>query len=164
MRIGQGYDVHKLLKSGGALVLGGVHIPFDYGLVGHSDADVAVHALIDAILGALGLGDIGLIFPDNSDEYLGISSLLLLERVRDMMISKGYSVGNADITIVAQLPKIMPFAYEMRSNIAKALRTDITRISVKATTEEGLGFTGRGEGIAAHAVVLLEEKNESEQS
>lgn len=158
MRIGHGYDVHRLLKGVPGLVLCGVEIPFDYGLSGHSDADVAVHALMDALLGALALGDIGLYFPDTAPEYEGISSILLLKRVMELVRGKGYRIGNADITVIAQRPRLAPYITEMRARVARAMDTGIENVSVKATTEEGLGFTGTGDGIAAHAVVLLEKE------
>ncbi len=156
MRIGQGYDVHRFLE-GRELILGGVSIPHQMGLDGHSDADVAVHALMDALLGAAALGDIGLHFPPGDPEYKGISSLRLLGKVKELLEKSGYKIGNADITIVAQQPKMLPYIPAMRANIAQVLSTDIKNISIKATTEEGLGFTGACLGIAAHAVVLIEE-------
>jgi 2-C-methyl-D-erythritol 2,4-cyclodiphosphate synthase len=154
MRIGHGYDVHRLVPER-PLILGGVHIPFSLGLDGHSDADVLVHALMDALLGAAALGDIGKLFPDNDDRYLNADSIVLLEHVIQLITSKGFSLENADCTILAQKPKLAPYIYDMRQKIAAAAGTDISCISVKATTEEGLGFTGEGKGIAAHAVVLL---------
>ena len=157
MRIGHGYDVHRFIE-GRELILGGVNIPFQMGLDGHSDADVAVHSLMDALLGAAALGDIGLHFPPGDPEYKGISSLKLLGRVNELLDKSGYKIGNADITIVAQQPKMLPYIQTMRENIAQVLGTDIKNISIKATTEEGLGFTGACLGIAAHAVALLEEK------
>lgn len=157
MRIGHGYDVHRLVE-GRKLILGGVHIPYELGLDGHSDADVALHALMDALLGAAALGDIGLHFPPNDPEYEGISSMKLLVYVRELLEKAGFRLGNADVTIVAQRPKLLGYIPEMRENIARALETDVKNISVKATTEEGLGFTGTGLGIAAHAVALIEEK------
>ncbi len=153
-RIGQGYDVHRLVK-GRRLILGGVEIPHDSGLYGHSDADVLTHALIDALLGAAALGDIGKLFPDTSAEYKDISSILLLKRVIGRIHDLGYIVGNADMTILAQRPKLAGYIDSMRENIARALCTDVSNVSVKATTEEGMGFTGSGEGMAAQAVVLL---------
>ena len=156
MRIGHGYDVHRL-AAGRRLVLGGVEIPYELGLLGHSDADVLTHALMDALLGAAGLWDIGHAFPDTDPAYEGISSLLLLERVMEMLRGNGYKVSNADVTVLAQRPKLAPYIPEMREKLAEILRVDTGRINVKATTEEGLGFTGAGEGIAAHAVALLEE-------
>ena len=155
MRIGHGYDVHRLVE-GRPLILCGVEIPHEKGLDGHSDADVAVHALMDALLGAAALGDIGLLFPDNDDSYFNISSLVLLEKVRDVLQEKGYSLVNADITIIAQAPKLRPYIEMMREIIASVLETEVDRISVKATTEEHLGFTGEKLGIAAHAVCLIE--------
>ena len=156
MRIGHGYDVHRIVE-GRRLILCGVHIPWEKGLLGHSDADVAVHALMDAILGAAALGDIGHLFPDTDPAYAGADSILLLEEVCRRASEAGFRFGNGDITILAQRPKLAPYIGEMRERLAEALRTETARVSVKATTEEGLGFTGSGEGIAAHAVVLLEE-------
>ena len=155
MRIGHGYDVHRLVE-GRALVLGGVTIPWEKGLLGHSDADVLLHAIMDAMLGAAALGDIGRSFPDNDERYLGANSLELLKEVNAMILRAGFRLVNADCTVIAQRPKLMPYIGEMRENIAGAVGTDISEISVKATTEEGLGFSGEGLGIAAHAVVLLE--------
>lgn len=154
MRIGHGYDVHRLVE-GRRLILGGVDIPFEKGLLGHSDADVLVHALMDAMLGALALGDIGKLFPDTAPEYEGADSLKLLRRVNEIITDKGYCLGNADCTIVAQRPKLAGYIPAMRENIARVLDADLSKISVKATTEERLGFTGEGLGIAAQAVVLL---------
>ncbi|MEA4972615.1 MAG: 2-C-methyl-D-erythritol 2,4-cyclodiphosphate synthase [Candidatus Metalachnospira sp.] len=156
MRIGQGYDVHKLTE-GRKLILGGVEIPYEKGLMGHSDADVLVHAIMDALLGAAALGDIGKHFPDSSDEYINISSLFLLKKVYLLLKDNGYNTINIDATIVAQKPKLASYLEKMRENIACELETDIYNISIKATTEEGLGFTGNGEGIAAQAVCLLEK-------
>ncbi len=156
MRIGHGYDVHRLTE-GRKLILGGVDIPYEKGLLGHSDADVLVHALMDAMLGALALGDIGKLFPDNDPAYEGADSIELLKKVAKRIQAQDFALSNADCTIIAQRPKLAPFIDEMRENIAKAIGVDISRISVKATTEEHLGFTGEGLGIAAHAVVLLEE-------
>ncbi len=156
MRIGHGYDVHKLTQ-GRKLILGGVDIPHEKGLDGHSDADVLVHAIMDALLGAAALGDIGRWFPDNDDAYLGISSLVLLRRVAQAIREKGYTVSNIDATVLAQRPKLMHHIPAMRSNIAKILELDEDRVNIKATTEERLGFTGAELGIAAHAVCLLEE-------
>ena len=156
-RIGHGYDVHKLV-AGRKLILGGVEIPHETGLLGHSDADVVLHALMDALLGAAALGDIGKHFPDTDDAYKGISSLELLGRVKALLEKDGYSLANADMTVIAQAPKLAPYMSGMRSNIAKMLDVPEGCINVKATTEEHLGFTGRGEGIAAHAVVLLKGK------
>ena len=154
MRIGHGYDVHRLVQ-GRRLILCGVEVPYTLGLDGHSDADVAVHALMDAILGAAALGDIGRHFPDTDPAYSGADSIELLGKVMEMIPS--YRVGNADVTILAQRPKLMPFLPQMVRNLAAAMRVAPEQVNVKATTEEGLGFTGSGEGIAAHAVVLLEE-------
>ena len=155
MRIGHGYDVHRLVE-GRSLILGGVRIPFEKGLDGHSDADVLTHAVMDALLGAAAMGDIGKLFPDTDDRYLGADSIALLREVDRRLTEAGYRLGNLDATIIAQRPKLAPYIAQMRRNIADALRTDIGNISVKATTEERLGFTGSGEGIAAHAVCLLE--------
>ena len=155
MRIGHGYDVHRLVP-GRKLILGGVDIPFEKGLDGHSDADVLVHAVMDALLGAAALGDIGKLFPDNDDAYLGADSLELLRKVRDVLRENGWRFGNLDATVIAQRPKLAPYIDTMRSKIADALQTDVSNVSVKATTEEKLGFTGSGEGIAAHAVCLIE--------
>ena len=155
MRIGHGYDVHRLV-AGRKLILGGVEVPFEKGLDGHSDADVLVHAVMDAMLGAAALGDIGKLFPDNDDAYLGADSMELLKKVRDVLRAYGWRLGNLDATVIAQRPKLAPFIDTMRSNIAGMLETDVSNISVKATTEERLGFTGSGEGIAAHAVCLIE--------
>ena len=156
MRIGHGYDVHRI-TDGRKLILCGVTIPWDRGLLGHSDADVAVHALMDALLGAAALGDIGQLFPDTDPAYAGADSVRLLRNVADRIEKAGYSFSNGDITILAQRPKLAPYIPQMRENLAAALGVEPGRVSVKATTEEGLGFTGSGEGIAAHAVVLLEE-------
>ena len=155
MRIGMGYDVHKLVE-GRKLILGGVEIPYEKGLLGHSDADVLLHAVMDAMLGAAALGDIGKHFPDTDPEFEGISSLKLLKRAAATVRKNGYTVDNIDATIIAQRPKMAPYIEQMRHNIAKALGTDVENINVKATTEEGLGFTGSGEGISANAVCLLE--------
>ena len=154
MRVGHGYDVHRLVE-GRKLILGGVEIPWEKGLLGHSDADVLVHAVMDALLGAAGLWDIGHAFPDNDPAYAGIDSMLLLARARDMLTEKGYTVGNVDATILAQRPKLAGHIPQMRRNIAQVLGVEEDCINVKATTEEGLGFTGSGEGMAAHAVALL---------
>ena len=154
-RFGMGYDVHQLTE-GRKLIIGGVDIPFEKGLLGHSDADVLLHAIADALLGAAALGDIGKHFPDTDDRYKGISSILLLEHVGKLLADKGYKVGNVDATIVAQRPKMLPHIPQMRENIAKALETDLDRINVKATTEEHLGFTGNGQGISAYAVAGIE--------
>lgn len=157
MRIGHGYDVHRLVE-GRRLILGGVEIPYEKGLLGHSDADVLLHALMDAMLGAAALGDIGRHFPDSDARYAGADSMLLLREVGRLLDGAGYVLVNADCTILAQRPKLAPYIAQMRSGIAAALGTDTDAISVKATTEEGLGFTGDGSGIAAHAVVLIERK------
>ena len=155
MRIGHGYDVHRLVE-GRRLILGGVEIPYEKGLLGHSDADVLTHAVMDALLGAAALGDIGHLFPDNDDAFLGADSIDLLRRVCAVIAQHGYTVGNVDCTVLAQRPKLAPYILQMRQRLAEALGVDISRVSVKATTEEGLGFTGEGLGIAAHAVALLE--------
>ena len=155
MRIGHGYDVHRLV-SGRALILGGVTIPYEKGLDGHSDADVLVHAVMDALLGAAAMGDIGKLFPDSDDRYLGADSMELLREVSRRLAEAGYRLGNLDVTVIAQRPKLAPYINQMRQNLAAALRTELQNVSVKATTEEHLGFTGSGEGIAAHAVCLLE--------
>lgn len=155
IRIGHGYDVHRLAK-GRRLILGGVDIPFEKGLLGHSDADVLVHAVMDAMLGALALGDIGKLFPDTSPDYKDADSIALLKRVAEIISEKGCSVGNIDCTVIMQSPKLSSYTDRMRENIAAALECEISRISVKATTEERLGFTGSGEGAAAHAICLLE--------
>ncbi len=156
MRIGHGYDVHKLVE-GRKLILAGVEIPHEKGLLGHSDADVLTHALMDALLGACALGDIGHLFPDDDPAYKGANSLELLNEVAQLLKKKGFLVGNMDVTVVAQAPRIAPFVPAMRQNLAKALGLPLERVSVKATTEEHMGFTGRGEGISAHAVCLVEE-------
>ena len=150
IRVGIGYDVHKLCKNR-KLIIGGVDIPFDFGLLGHSDADVLIHAIIDALLGACGLGDIGEIFPDSDMSYKGISSMVLLKNIKNIC-----DIINIDSVIIAQEPKLAPFRKQMIKNIADTLEIDESRINIKATTEEGLGFTGRKEGIAAHAVVLVQ--------
>ncbi|MCR5453270.1 MAG: 2-C-methyl-D-erythritol 2,4-cyclodiphosphate synthase [Lachnospiraceae bacterium] len=157
MRVGMGYDVHRLTE-GRKLVLGGVEIPYEKGLLGHSDADVLLHAIMDALLGAAAFGDIGALFPDTDDNYKGVSSRLLLKEVAGLIDGGGFEIGNIDATIIAQAPKMRPFIDEMRENIAKDLGVDISRISVKATTEEGLGFTGNGDGISVSAVALINEK------
>ena len=157
MRIGHGYDVHRFAPER-KLILGGVEIEHEMGLLGHSDADVLTHALMDAMLGAAALGDIGLHFPDNDDSFKGISSILLLKKVKEIVENKGYKLGNADITVVAQAPKLRPYIDAMVKTLAEALGCEEDRINVKATTEEKLGFTGRKEGISTHAVVLLENK------
>ena len=156
MRIGHGYDVHRFAPYR-RLVLCGETVPYELGLLGHSDADVAVHALMDAILGAAALGDIGRLFPDSDPQYEGADSMLLLDKVVELVSEKGFSVSNADITIIAQKPKLAPYIGRMRDNVAKRLGVSANRVNVKATTEEGLGFTGSLEGISAHAVVLLNE-------
>lgn len=154
-RFGMGYDVHQLVE-GRRLIIGGVEIPFEKGLLGHSDADVLLHAIADALLGAAALGDIGKHFPDTDEQYRGISSIILLEHVGRLLQDKGYTVGNVDATIVAQCPKMLPHIDKMRENIAKALKTDLDRINIKATTEEHLGFTGAGQGISSYAVAGIE--------
>lgn len=155
MRIGHGYDVHRLVE-GRKCIIGGVDIPHEKGLLGHSDADVLLHAVMDAVLGAMAVGDIGKLFPDSDPAYKGADSLALTRRVAEVMAERGYRLGNMDATVIAQAPKLAPHIPAMRQNIASAFGTDVDRISVKATTEERLGFTGSGEGIAAHAVCLLE--------
>ena len=154
MRVGLGYDVHKLVE-GRKLIIGGVNIEHEKGLLGHSDADVLIHAVMDSILGALALGDIGKHFPDTDKKYKGADSIKLLEFVHNLIVENGYSIGNIDCTIIAQSPKMAPHIKNMRENIAKALNTSIDNINVKATTEEGLGFTGAKEGIAAQSICLL---------
>ena len=154
MRIGMGYDVHRLVPERD-LIIGGVNIPYEKGLLGHSDADVLLHAISDALLGAAALGDIGKHFPDTDPKYKGISSLLLLEEVGKLLEESFYFIENIDATIIAQAPKMRPYIDEMRANIAKALGIDVSQVNVKATTEEGLGFTGTGEGISAQAICLL---------
>lgn len=156
MRVGMGYDVHRLV-SGRDLVIGGVKIEHEMGLLGHSDADVLLHAVMDALLGAAALGDIGKHFPDTDPAYKGISSIRLLGHVGELIRKAGYQVGNIDATIIAQRPKMRPYIDQMRANIAGALQTDVSRVNVKATTEEGLGFTGEEQGISSQAVCLLEE-------
>ena len=155
MRIGNGYDVHKLVE-GRKLILGGVEIPYEKGLLGHSDADVLVHAIMDALLGALAKGDIGKLFPDSSAEFKDISSILLLKKVNEVLKKENYTIINIDSIVAAQAPKLAPHIEQMRKNIADALETDIANISVKATTTEKLGFEGRGEGISSYAVCILE--------
>jgi 2-C-methyl-D-erythritol 2,4-cyclodiphosphate synthase len=155
MRIGTGYDVHKLVE-GRKLILGGVEIPYEKGLLGHSDADVILHAIMDALLGAAALGDIGQHFPDTSPDYEGADSLELLHEVGRILADAGYRIENIDSTIIAQKPKLMPYLPLMRQHVAEALGIDLDRVSIKATTEEHLGFTGRGEGISAQAVALLD--------
>lgn len=157
MRIGHGYDVHKLVE-GRALIVGGVNIPHHLGLLGHSDADVLLHAIADAILGAAALGDIGGMFPDTDPKWKGADSLKLLEAVNDRLNQEGFVIENIDSTLIAQQPKMKPHIENMRKNIAKACKIDFSQVSVKATTEEKLGFTGREEGISAHAVVLIDNK------
>ena len=154
MRVGMGYDVHKLTEDR-KLILGGVEIPYEKGLLGHSDADVLLHAIMDALLGAAALGDIGKHFPDNDPAYKGADSLMLLGRVGEILSEEGYVIENIDSTIIAQKPKMAPHIEQMRRNIADTLGLDISRVNVKATTEEGLGFTGTGEGISAQAVALI---------
>ena len=156
MRIGHGYDVHRLVE-GRALILGGVRIPYEKGLLGHSDADVLTHALMDALLGAAALGDIGRLFPDNDDRFAGADSVALLREVIRIIHDQGYTVGNVDCTVLAQRPKLAPYILQMRERLCEAMGISIEQVSVKATTEEGLGFTGEGKGIAAHAVALLEK-------
>ncbi len=160
-RIGTGYDVHRLVE-GRKLILGGVEIPYEKGLLGHSDADVAVHALMDALLGAAALGDIGLHFPDKDAAFKDISSLELLSRVNTLIKGRNFKISNADITIIAQAPKLRPYIDEMRENIARVLGIDISQINIKATTEEGLGFTGSGCGIASQAVALIYESQKTD--
>lgn len=155
MRIGMGYDVHKLVE-GRPLILGGVRIPYEKGLLGHSDADCLVHAIMDSLLGAAALGDIGRHFPDTDDSFKDADSMVLMEHVRDMLYEAGYSIGNIDATIIAQKPKMAPFVEEMRNRIAETLRIEIDRINIKATTEEGMGFTGEGLGITCQSIALLE--------
>ena len=156
MRIGHGYDVHRLVE-GRRCIIGGVDIPYEKGLLGHSDADVLLHAIMDAVLGAMAAGDIGKLFPDSDAAYKGADSLVLTRRVAEVMAERGYRLGNIDATVIAQAPKMAPHIPLMRQNIAEAFGAEMDRVSVKATTEERLGFTGSGEGIAAHAVCLLEE-------
>ena len=154
MRIGHGYDVHRLIE-GRKLILGGVEIPHTLGLLGHSDADVLTHAVMDALLGAAAMGDIGKLYPDNDKTYLGIDSMILLKDTYQRISEKGYTVGNIDATVIAQRPKLSPYIPEMRERIAKTLSLSVDDVNIKATTEEKLGFTGSGEGIAAHAVCLI---------
>jgi 2-C-methyl-D-erythritol 2,4-cyclodiphosphate synthase len=156
MRIGHGYDVHRLVE-GRRCIIGGVDIPHEKGLLGHSDADVLLHAIMDAVLGAMAAGDIGKLFPDNDPTYKGADSLVLTRRVAEVMVERGYRLGNVDATVIAQAPKLAPHIPAMREKIAEAFGVETDRVNVKATTEEKLGFTGSGEGIAAHAVCLLEE-------
>lgn len=156
MRIGMGYDVHKLVENK-KLILGGVAIPYELGLLGHSDADVLLHAIMDSLLGAAALGDIGKHFPDNNNKFKGISSIELLKEVRILIENKGYKIGNIDATIIAQKPKMAPYISLMRENIATTLNISIDQINIKATTEEGLGFTGKGLGISSQSICLLEK-------
>ncbi len=156
MRIGHGYDVHRLVE-GRKLILGGVEIEYEKGLLGHSDADVLTHALMDALLGAAALGDIGKLFPDNDDAFLGADSVELLKKVCAVLKDHGYKLGNADCTIIAQRPKLAPFIDKMRETLASSMNVPMSALSIKATTEEKLGFTGEGLGIAAHAVCLIED-------
>ena len=156
MRIGHGYDVHRLV-NGRKLILGGVEVDYEKGLLGHSDADVLTHALMDALLGAAALGDIGKLFPDNDDAFLDADSVKLLKKVCAVVKEHGYKLGNADCTIIAQRPKLAPFINKMRETLASAMDVPVSALSIKATTEERLGFTGEGLGIAAHAVCLIEE-------
>lgn len=156
MRIGHGYDVHRLVPDR-ALILGGVRIPWDKGLLGHSDADVLAHAVMDALLGAAGLPDIGALFPDTDPQYKGANSMALLRRVAELLKENGWQIGNIDATILAQAPKMKPHIPQMKQDIAACCGIGETQVNVKATTEEGLGFTGQGQGIAVHAVCLLEE-------
>ena len=156
MRIGQGYDVHRLVQDR-PLILGGVEVPYEKGLLGHSDADVLIHAVMDALLGAAALGDIGQHFPDTDPAYKGISSVELLKKVGELLDEKGFVIENIDSTIITQRPKLASYRPQMAANIADALHLDVSRVSVKATTEEGLGFTGNGEGISAQAIALLTE-------
>ena len=156
MRIGHGYDVHRLVEDR-KCIIGGVDIPYAKGLLGHSDADVLLHAVMDAVLGAMAAGDIGKLFPDNDPAYAGADSLVLTRRVAEVMAERGYRLGNVDATVIAQAPKLAPHIPAMRAHIAEAFGVSVDRVSVKATTEEHLGFTGAGEGIAAHAVCLIDE-------
>ncbi len=158
MRIGMGYDVHKLVPNRD-LIIGGVNIPFELGLLGHSDADVLLHAIMDSILGAAALGDIGKHFPDTDDRFKGISSILLLENVGNLLKDHGYKIINIDATIIAQKPKMLPHIDKMRENVAKALNIELNQINIKATTEEGLGFTGKLEGISSQSICLIAEQN-----
>lgn len=158
MRIGHGYDVHRLTK-GRKLILGGIDIPFNKGLLGHSDADVLVHAIMDSLLGAAGLGDIGKHFPDNNDDFKNANSLNLLSKVNNLLKDNNYSIINIDATIIAQSPKLSPYIEKMKYNIADVLNIDLNKINIKATTEEHLGFTGEGAGISAHSVCLIKEEN-----
>lgn len=158
LRVGHGYDVHRLVE-GRALILGGVTVPFDRGLLGHSDADVLTHAVMDALLGAAALGDIGQLFPDSDAAYAGADSIVLLRRVTALLREHGWQVGNVDATVVAQTPRLAPYIPDMRRRLAEAMGLDVDCVSVKATTEERLGFTGSGAGMAAHAVALIERLN-----
>ena len=158
LRIGHGYDVHRLVE-GRPLILGGVEIPWEKGLLGHSDADVLTHAVMDALSGAARLGDIGKLFPDTDPKYAGISSLKLLAEIGRLLAERGYTVVNVDATLLAQRPKVAPYKQQMAENMAAVLGVEVEQVNVKATTEEGLGFTGDGSGMAAHAVVLLEKLN-----
>ena len=162
MRIGMGYDVHRLVEDRD-LIIGGEKIEYEYGLLGHSDADVLLHAIMDALLGAAALGDIGTHFPDTDERYRGISSVRLLAYVDQLLEENGYSVGNIDATIIAQRPKMAPHISKMRENIANTLGLELNQVNIKATTEEGLGFTGQKEGISAHAVCLLKEFSDVEK-
>lgn len=157
MRVGLGYDVHKLVENRD-LILGGVHIPYEKGLLGHSDADVLIHAIMDSLIGAAALGDIGKHFPDTDNKYKGISSIKLLEHVKTLLDLNNYSIGNIDATIIAQKPKMAPYINDMITNICKALNINKSQINIKATTEEGLGFTGNGEGISSQSICLLVSK------
>ena len=157
IRIGHGYDVHRLTE-GRPLILGGVHIPYERGLLGHSDADVLAHAVMDALLGAAALGDIGGLFPDSDERWRGADSLRLLKQVTALLAENGWEIGNVDATVLAQAPKLAPYIPEMRQKLAAAMGVDASQVSVKATTEEHLGFTGAGEGVACHAVALLSRK------
>lgn len=157
IRIGHGYDVHRLVEDR-KLILGGVEIEYQYGLLGHSDADVLLHAICDSLLGAAALGDIGKHFPDSDDRYKGIDSCILLKNVVELIESRGYTVGNIDATIIAQKPKLAPYIQAMRENIARLCKVELDAVNVKATTEEKLGFTGSGEGISAHSVCLIYKK------
>lgn len=160
MRIGHGYDVHRLVPER-KLVLGGVEIPYEKGLLGHSDADVLTHALMDALLGACAMGDIGRLFPDTDPAYKGADSMKLLDAVMERLTEGGFRVGNVDVTVIAQAPKMAPYVAQMRENLARRLKVGADRVNVKATTEEKLGFTGAGEGIAAHAVCLILEPTDN---
>ncbi|AZR74692.1 2-C-methyl-D-erythritol 2,4-cyclodiphosphate synthase [Anoxybacter fermentans] len=162
MRVGIGYDVHRL-GEGEDLILGGVHIPYDKGLIGHSDADVLTHAIMDAILGALGRKDIGYHFPDTEEKYKGISSLKLLERVQELMARDGYQLGNLDSIIIAQAPRLAPFIDQMIQNVTRVLKVEPGQVNIKATTTEKLGFVGRGEGIAAQVIVLIKKREEESE-